>query len=372
MNITTEISLAEAQAIAVAAQGLHKTIETVAAVLNRLGCIQIDSMTAIRRSHELVVLSRGVDSDSAARLATDMSDVDTFEGWAHALSLIPLEMWPLFAWRRRHIRVNGWRGPDVDQYACAEVLARLRAEGPLTLSDLGGNTGSGWERSSPARWAAEWLEKTGDLVVRQRRGWRRVYAPVEQALPAELLNTDLDDVQCIRTLVQLAVAALGVATLSDIADYFRLPAKMVYIALNELELHTVTVEGWDEIAWIDAAHACAGSTPEPIPLSPFDPLVWHRQRQQRLFGRDWRLEAYKPAAKRSFGYFTMPILMGTRLAGRIAARRTGDRLRIEATEWDLPDGTGLIHAAEIVRRWTATKAIAWPDHRQKIEKDDTQ
>ena len=363
MTTTTEISLTEARTIAIAAQGLHCPANYATTVLDRLGCIQIDSMAAVRRSHELVGLARGLSVDVVSRLGTAKSEVETFEGWAHALSLIPLQLWPLFAWRRRRVRTHGWSGPEVDLQACVEVLARLRAEGPLTLSDLGGTTGSGWERTSPARWAAEWLEKTGDLVVRHRRSWRRVYAPVEQALPADLLNTDLDDADCTRQLVQIALAALGVATAGDIADYFRIPITSVDTALGELDPPRIAVGGWKEPAWMHnlEAEAEAGSAAEPTPLSPFDSLIWHRPRQLRLFGRNWLLEAYKPAAKRSFGYFGMPILAGTELAGRIAPRRAGGALAIEAVEWEGPKPSRLTRAVETLRRWTETSTIIWPE-----------
>jgi uncharacterized protein YcaQ len=193
-----------------------------------------------------------------------------------------------------------------------------------------------------------------------------VYAPVEQALPAGLLNTSLDDADCIRQLVQISLAALGVATASDIADYFRLPPADVEAALSELDPPRVSVEGWNEPAWTCSRQGEAGASAEPTALSPFDSLVWYRPRQRRLFGRSWVLEAYKPAAKRSFGYFGMPILAGTELTGRIAARRVGGALVVEAVEWDEPDTTMLVQAVEKLRRWTATSAIVWPDGSEKV------
>jgi uncharacterized protein YcaQ len=165
VSTTTEISLAEARSLAISAQGLHQAASDAAGVLDRFGCVQIDSMAAVRRSHELVGLARGLSVNTVSGLGTENSSAETFEGWAHALSLIPLRRWPLFAWRRRRVRTHGWSGPEVDPTACVEVLARLRAEGPLTLSELGGTTGSGWERTSPARWAAYAIGAAGDVCT---------------------------------------------------------------------------------------------------------------------------------------------------------------------------------------------------------------
>lgn len=210
-------------------------------------------MSAVRRSHELVALGRGLDPAMATSLGTAASSLATFEGWAHALSLIPLSMWPLFAWRRRHLRAHGWSGPEVDPAACTRVLARLTADGPLTLSEFGGARGSGWERTSDTRWAAEWLEKTGDLVVRERRAWQRVYAVSERSLPSELLDQDYDDAHCVRDLARIALGALGVGT-ADVADYFRMPPAATAQALGDLGVPRVDVEDWPEPAWLDPRH----------------------------------------------------------------------------------------------------------------------
>jgi uncharacterized protein YcaQ len=356
-----ELDLATARRLAVAAQGLDRTTSNPGAVFGVVKCIQVDSIAAVRRSHELVALARGVDPADASRLGTQEATVETFEGWAHAASLIPLSFWPVWGLRHRRVKRLGWKGPQVDQNSVEHARARLRAEGPLTLTDFGGASGTGWERASPMRWALEWLQKTGEVTVRYRRRWKRVYVLAEQVIPASLLNTDLDDTECLHTLVRAALDALGVATTEDIADYFRLPTDLVEAALCELEIPQAKVAGWETRAWITPdASTCPERTPgRVVPLSPFDSLIWHRPRQRGLFGKPWLLEAYKPPAKREFGYYGMPVLAGHNLAGRIAARRTGNTLSIEAVEWDHTTASSddLDAAVDTLRRWAGASHL---------------
>ncbi|MFN8074146.1 MAG: crosslink repair DNA glycosylase YcaQ family protein [Kineosporiaceae bacterium] len=336
------LTRAEARRVAVAAQGLDGRTRTLPEALDAVQCVQVDAISVVRRSQELVGLARGVTLEDAGLLGTADCQVATFEYWGHAISILPIDLWPAMAVRRRSFLRHGWRGPEVDPGACDHVRRRLAAEGGLTLRDLGGSVGSGWERSSPNRWAAEWLQATGEAVVLERRGNQRVYALTEQVLPSHLIaGDDLTDRECLGRLVTVALRALGVGTTEDVADYFRLPPAVVESTLHDLDAQVALVEGiggaWLSKAASSTAHDERGE-PRSIPLSPFDSLVWHRPRQKNLFGRDWLLEAYKPATKRQFGYFSMPILSGNELAGRIAARRGKDKvLVVEAFEWDPSD-----------------------------------
>lgn len=356
------LSLQEARAIAVAAQGLHEPLTEASALFRQVGCVQVDSIAVVRRSHELVALARGLPARETADLTTAG---ETFEYWAHAICLVPLQLWPAFAVRRRRFLRHGWRGPDVDPAACDTVRERLAAEGPLTLTELGGATGNGWQRSSPARWAAEWLQAIGEVVVTSRRGWRRVYALAATTLP-DWAHHDLDDQEGMHLLVRTALTALGVATTDDVADYFRLAPTDVAQVLADLDIPQVGVHTWNERAWLSPDYQLPPEPGRVVPLSPFDSLIWHRPRQLRLFGRPWLLEAYKPPAKREFGYFAMPILAGSELAGRVAARRDRDRvLRVEAIEW-VPErvsaGADALHEAiTTLARWTDAATITY-DH----------
>nr|WP_166682282.1 crosslink repair DNA glycosylase YcaQ family protein [Streptomyces sp. 846.5] len=357
----------EARLIAVAAQGLHLVdppARTSAAVLGRLGCVQIDSVSAVRRSHELVLLSRGVQVAEVQRLGTAAGPGGSFEGMGHALSLMPLDLWPAFGFRRRRILQLGWRGPTVDMAAVEEARARLEATGRVRLRDFGGSTGTGWERDSAHRWALEWLAATGAAVCAERDGWERVYSLPRLVIPETLRSAELSDDACIRELCRRAVDALGVATTKDVADYFRLRPVEARTALEALGLERGTVSGWREPVWLSPHADPAEKIDEETvtPLSPFDSLVWTRDRLLRLFGKDYRLEAYKPAAKRTFGYFSLPVLRGCDIVGRVALRRRRQTLVVENTELD--DGLArstIERAVDTVADWTSCGTVTYEE-----------
>ena len=359
--MTARLTPAEARRVAVTAQGLA-TVEPVgaAAVFHRLGCVQIDSMSAVRRSHELVLLSRGVGRDDTVRLGTRADDGLTFEGMAHALSLVAMDLWPAFGFRRRSITAHGWRGPAVDMAAVGVARRRIEAEGRVRLRDFGGMTGTGWERDSPYRWALEWLAATGGAVCAERDRWERVYCRPDLVIPAEIRAAEPDDEACVRELCGRALDALGVATTKDVADYFRLHPTVAAAGLDALKLTQAEVPGWKDPAWLSptADPAVPVEDGPPVPLSPFDSLVWTRDRLLRLFGKDYRLEAYKPAVKREFGYFAMPVLVGSEVVGRIALRRRNGALVVENTELD----PAFVDAAvATVARWTDCDTVTYDE-----------
>ncbi|MFE3856074.1 winged helix-turn-helix domain-containing protein [Streptomyces griseorubiginosus] len=336
-----ELSLPEARTIAVSAQGLHLPAPEPDALstLRALGCIQLDTISVVRRSHELVQLARGVEPSAAARLTGPSGTPVLFEYWAHAASLIPIELWPLFRFRRHGYQTRGWSGPPVDAAACDHVRAVLAERGAVTISDVGGAQGSGWERSSMNKWALEWLLAIGDVACVHRRGWQRVYQLTETVIPQELRDQTLSSAECVRALAAVALRALGVATAGDVADYFRLPVKQVALIMTELdEAERAQVEGWPEPAWVcrPQLHTTAVIKDLTTPLSPFDSLIWHRPRMQRLFGVEYLLEAYKPARTRQCGYFGMPVLAGTEITGRIAVRISKGQAHVEG--YQVADG----------------------------------
>ncbi|MDE1536135.1 MULTISPECIES: DNA glycosylase AlkZ-like family protein [Actinotignum] len=335
------IDIATARKIAVTAQGLAPEARSagasVADVFQRLGCVQIDSLQAVRRSQELVLLARGVDKDSLPLLHE--SSTGLFETWGHAHSLMPRSIWPLLHWRRRRIKQYGLSGPQVDQGVARAVLERIRENGPTAHSQLGCAVGQGWERSSPVKTACEWLLSIGDLAVISRdEKWQRIYCTPEQAgLPSSEL---LDEDTSLNKTVALALRALGIARFDDVVDYFRFP-KSANIRERCCANGYVPVEvrglagTWlaDE-ALVEELHNASWETGSITLLSPFDSLIWTRSRQRELFGKDYRLEAYKPAHKREFGYFGMPILCDERIIGRVAARVKDGHVAIENLEVD--------------------------------------
>lgn len=354
----SDLSLAQARAIAVSSQHLHGVASRIASIegtLTALGCIQLDTIQMVRRSHELITLARGITASQAPSYLDHTNAPTFFEYYAHAASIIPISTWPLFAFRRRNFIANGWRGPEIDPAAVDHVRAFVAHHGPVTVTELGGAKGSGWERGSPNKWAAEWLLAIGELVCVRRRNFSRVYESAESAIPIALLAAKPSDAECVRGLTEIALRSLGVGTTDDIADYFRLPSKTVAGHLAELaEALPVRIEDWTEPAWVHVA----ALQPVPLdhesitPLSPFDSLIWHRPRMHRLFGVEYLLEAYKKPAHRECGYFGMPVLAGTEIIGRFALRRTGRVVRLEGHQLrDGHDPALLVEAARIAATW---------------------
>jgi uncharacterized protein YcaQ len=325
----------EARRIALRAQallGVRSRRGDVSGLLRELGAVQLDTISVLARSHELVPYARlGAIGRAAVELAYwGHRPARAFEYWSHAACVLPTEEWPYFAFRRRAIRDRGRRWHRLSEQTCAEVLIRLKAEGPMTATDLGGaKAGGEWWDWSDVKIAVEWLLDIGEVICVERRGWRRVYDLPERVLPPGLLGQDPDDEECLTRLVGFAGQALGVATIGDLADYHRLKQVDVKRVVGGSGLVPVQVAGWlNGMAWADpgALAAPVRGRHRTTLLSPFDSLIWDRRRTSRIFGFDHRLEAYTPAPKRVHGYFTMPLLTGGRLVGRVDPKRSGRTL----------------------------------------------
>ncbi|WP_030201306.1 winged helix-turn-helix domain-containing protein [Streptomyces sp. NRRL S-87] len=331
---TVTLSADDARRIALRAQGFLGAPDRRAGVrgmLRHLGAVQLDTISVLARSHELVPYARlgAVGRDAVERAY--WTEQHAFEYWSHAACILPIEEWPHFAFRRRVKRAHGYRWhkmKDKDA-SCRLVLDRLRADGPLTSTELGGaKNGGPWWDWSETKIAVEWLLDAGDVVVTERRGWKRVYDLAERAVPDALLHDDLDDAECLRRLVALAGRSLGVGTRADLADYHRLKGEQVDAVVAESGLVPVEVEGWGKPAWADPAALAAPprGRHRTTLLSPFDSLVWDRARTERVFGLTHRLEAYVPKPQRVYGYFAMPVLSGGHLVARVDPAREGKTL----------------------------------------------
>ena len=323
----------------------------VTAMLGRVGAVQLDTISVLARSHELVAYARlgPVPREQIEQAYWHPAKPAAFEYWAHAACVLPLEQWPYFAFRRRAFRARGVRWHQSHQETCEKVLARLRAEGPLTATQLGGAKGGGpWWDWSDVKIAVEWLLDTGDVICVRRTGWRRVYDLPERVLPGELLDPDPSDLECLAYLAGVAARALGVLTHADLVDYHRLNfptsekgqhTRLIAEAAQAAGLVPVAIAG-DAAGRGRAGAAVASGWADPAALgqvaergrhrvtllSPFDSLVWDRKRTLRMFGFEHSLEAYVPKHKRVHGYFTMPLLAGGRLAGRVDPARDGKTL----------------------------------------------
>ncbi len=339
----------EARRIIVRAQGLDRSPArraSVGAMLQRLGAVQLDTISVLARSHELVPYARlGAVPRTRIERSYWAAPARTFEYIAHAGCILPLELWPYFAFRRRALRARE-RG-RLPARVLREVHARLR-DGPVMTSDLGGaRRPGGWWNWSEAKIAMEVLYRRGEVVVTERRGWQRVYDLPERTLPSDLLAMEPTDEECYAHLLAIAARALGVGTVGDIANYFFLQAsssgmapgarKLVAHKMEAIGLVPVQVEGWAEPAFADPK-ALARVPPKPSRttlLSPFDSLIWalprsgelkERERIRRVFGFSYSFEAYVPENKRKHGYFTMPLLNDGNLVGRVDPGRRGNTL----------------------------------------------
>jgi uncharacterized protein YcaQ len=336
LSMTAELSLTadEARRLALRAQGLLGAPDRragVRGVLGRLGAVQLDTISVLARSHELVPYAR---LGAVGRQAVEdayWTGGHSFEYWSHAACILPIEEWPHFAFRRRAMLAKGhrWHRLEDKDASCAAVRDRLKADGPLTTTELGGGKNGGeWFDWSETKIAVEWLLDTGEVVCTERRGWKRVYDLAERAVPDALLHDDLDDAECMRRLVAQAGSAMGVATQADLADYHRLKGDQVASVLPDTGLVPVEVQGWKKPAWADpeALASPPRGRHRTTLLSPFDSLIWDRPRTLRMFDFTHRLEAYVPRPRRLHGYFAMPLLAGGKLQGRVDPAREGTTL----------------------------------------------
>lgn len=345
-----DLSADEARRIALRAQGFLGVPDRrsgVRGVLRHLGAVQLDTISVLARSHELIPYARlgavGRDRIEAAywdgATGTGPARPHAFEYWSHAACILPIEEWPHFAFRRRAYRTRPHWHHDLPAGAYDTVIKQLTAEGPLTATELGGakNKGEWWDWSD-AKVAVERALMYGEVVCTERRSWKRVYDLAERAIPDALLHDDLDDTECLRRLVRLAGQSLGVGTRADIADYHRLKGEQFDAVVAESGLVPVTVAGWDKPAWADPAalESAPRGRHRTTLLSPFDSLIWERARTERIFGFTHRLEAYVPKPKRIHGYFAMPVLAGGHLVGRVDPAREGSTLVAKQVSLDGP------------------------------------
>jgi uncharacterized protein YcaQ len=347
---------ADARLMTLRAQGLIGTgirRGGVPGMLRQVGAVQLDTISVLARSHELVAYARlgPVPRERIERAYWHPRQPGAFEFWSHAACILPIEEWPYYEFRRRAFRARGLRWHDVPERACQDVLARLRAEGPLTATQLGGaKRGGEWWDWSETKIAVEWLLDLGEVICTRRTGWRRIYDLPDRVLPAELRQAEHSDADCVIHLAAVTARALGLATRADLLDYQRLRSfggQVEHVisvdeAAAKAGLVPVTVAGTDAprgsgpaaaqaLAWADPEALAALSAPGPgrhrvTLLSPFDSLLWDRKRTLRMFGFEHSLEAYLPKAKRVHGYFAMPLLAGGQLVGRADPGRDGRTL----------------------------------------------
>ena len=329
-----------ARALMVAAQGLDRRPRRAArkadvpAAIRRMGLLQIDTIHVVARSPYLVLFSR-LGNYEPAWLDEALAGGELFEYWAHEACFLPIEDYRLY--RRRMLDLTGLRWRYQSEWAAqhpeelARLLATVREHGPVRAADFERTDGQkgGWWNWKPEKVGLEVLFTAGELMIAARQNFHRVYDLRERVLPGwdDAQVPSREDVY--REQVLLAVRALGVTTARWVTDYFRTPKRetppRVVALADEGMLLRVQVEGWREEAYVhpdNAAllkRAAAGKIAPELTtlLSPFDPLVWDRARTRAVFDFDYTIECYTPAAKRRYGYYTLPILRRGELIGRL-------------------------------------------------------
>lgn len=308
--------------------------------------MQIDSVNVLVRSHELPLFAR-LGPHRRSLVADATSDGELFEYWVHEASLVPTSQFHLYRWRmaepfpwpslRRRI-------DEMGDYV-ERVYERVVADGPLVAADLQarvGKKGSWWDHDD-GKIALEALFREGRVTARRRpNDFARVYDLVERMIPAAALDTPVPSAHDARKeLLMLAAKYHGIGTAKDLVDYHRLGLTTCQPAFDELveegRLVPVRVREWAQPAYLHPDASTRRWVDARALLSPFDPVVWYRDRALRMFGFHYRIEIYTPAAKRRYGYYVLPFLLGTDIVGRVdlKADRASGALLVQSA-WSEP------------------------------------
>lgn len=339
---SNSLSLVEARRLALAAQGFSGkprresgTWSTIEKTLDRLHLLQIDSVNVLVRSHYLPLFSRigSYEIDGLDKRTLKPRKRHCFECWAHEASLVPMALHPLMRWRMERARQGNGIYSSMDSFGreesayLRETLSHIETHGPVRASEIpgGGKAQGGWWGWSKGKMALETLFDQGLVTARERQGFERVYDLTERVIPKEVLGLPTPPEQdAFRQLLVMAAQALGVGTEFDLRDYFRLPVAETKLALAQAvedgSLAEVKVESWSKPAYMAAGAVIPRKAGGCALLSPFDPLVWYRERAERLFDFHYRIELYTPDHKRRYGYYVLPFLMGDRLPARLCLK----------------------------------------------------
>lgn len=361
------LSIAEARRIALAAQQFGcsaaspRGVQAIGAMVRKLGVLQIDSVNVLVRSHYLPLFSRlgAYTQDLLDRAAYDERRRVLFEYWGHEASLLPLELYPLLRWRMERARRGEGTWGRLKRYATEHqslvtaALTQIRERGALGAGELeaAGKSSGGWWGWSQGKEILEWLFWTGEVTTARRRNFERLYDLTERVLPATIVSAPTPSKEAAqRALLTIAARALGVATLRDLRDYFRLPTADAAQRLQELVeegvLTPVAVAGWKPQAYLSADARCPRSVAASALLSPFDSLIWERQRTERLFNFSYRLEIYTPAHKRQHGYYVLPFLLAEELVARVDLKSDRQRGRLQVRGGSVESGVAAKRVVE--------------------------
>jgi uncharacterized protein len=342
---TAEISRAEARRMALGAQGFTDPRPSgrvdrrhLRRVVGRMGLVQIDSVNVLVRSQELPLFAR-LGPHPRTLIDDATRDGELFEFWVHEACHVPIELYPLQRWAMeahpRWARLRAWAAERSE--LLDRVLDRVRADGPIVASDLEMRErpkGTWWDWDD-GKLALEHLFRTGEVAARRRpNDFARLYDLAERVIPAEVLAQPGPAApEAKKELLVRAARHHGLGTAADLTDYHRLSHTRALLAelVEEGRLIRTSVDGWTQAVFAHPDAVVPRRVSARALLSPFDPVVWNRDRIERLFGFRYRIEIYVPAAQRQFGYYVLPFLLGDELVARVdlKADRVGGRLLVQ-------------------------------------------
>ena len=362
------LSIKDARALALAAQGFDsprtKTKSTTAdavALIKKLGVIQIDSVNVLVRSQELPLFSRLGDHDrNAIPKATSQGKI--FEYWGHEAAHLPVELHPMFRFKMHAARSGKLKHWGLTSFYAENkafvkrILKHVEVNGSTSARELSTRTTkkSSWWDWDEAKTALEYLFLTGELMSCGRGSdFARVYDIPERVLPRKILQMPTpSETEARKELLVRAMRAQGVATMRDLADYYRQKPAVVKPLVSELVeqgvLREVSVDGWQDKAYVHRNAQLPKRLFATALLSPFDSLVWCRPRNERLFNFHYRIEIYTPQAKRKFGYYVLPFMVNGEMVGRVDLKADRANLKLLVQS---------VHTERGVKRETINRAL---------------
>lgn len=383
-STSPRISLARARRLALGAQGFNDPAPTGAVdvrhfrrVLSRVGVVQLDSVNVISRAHYMPFFSRigPYDRDALDRWLWRSGEL--FEYWIHEASLTAINRWPHVAYRMR--RAHPWKSIEAINTEqpgfVRKVLDEVRDSGPLRVGELsdGGSRTGPWWGYGPGKLALEWLFVRGEIAIADRPNFTRLYDLTERVIPSDVRDAELDEIRAKRVLLRDAVRHHGIGTAADIADYHRIKVTAARPILEDLaaagDIVEVDVDGWPAPTYMDPDLSVPRQIRGGALLAPFDPVVWYRDRAQRLFGFHYRIEIYVPREKRVHGYYVLPFMLDGELVARVdlKADRAAGRLVVQGAfaeegEDRVRVGRALLEHLEAMARWQELAEIEIRDN----------
>ncbi len=331
------LTQSQARRLALNAQGFNDAVPKgrvdrrhLRRVMKRLNLLQLDSVPVIIRTQYMPGFSRlgPYDPDLLDRIA--YRDDEWFEAWTHEASLLPVADEPLLRWARaRSAAGETWKGyvtlAREDPAYIASVLAQVRERGPMyahELDDPRPRSGEWWGSRSVGQMALDWLFRIGEVGIRRTAGFEKQFDLLDRIIPAEIIDQPTPtEEDAHRELLLRSATAHGVGSAECLVDYYRLPKRPAKARLAELvedgQLIEVDIEGWKRIGYMRPDAKVPRWVKARALLSPFDPVVWNRPRAEALFNFEYRIEIYVPKAKRRYGYYVLPFLLGENLVARV-------------------------------------------------------